>query len=139
VASRTAERRTLRPRRTTAEAVARRVDNAGTEIADAERISKSYVSRILRLALLASDLVEAILRGWAYQRLMLQKLERLLPTGWEEQRAALREGNRTTARAAGRGPRIFWRSDVDWLPVSAGCARAVERFVRRRTSRSLPG
>src|SRR3954453_7359190 len=32
-----------------------------TEIAEAERISKSYVSRILRLALLAPDLVEAIL------------------------------------------------------------------------------
>jgi hypothetical protein len=30
-----------------------------TEIAEAERISKSYVSRILRLALLAPDIVEA--------------------------------------------------------------------------------
>ena len=35
-----------------------------TEIAEAERISKVYVSRILRLALLAPDLVEAILGGW---------------------------------------------------------------------------
>ena len=34
-----------------------------TEIADAERISKSYVSRVLRLALLAPDIVEAILGG----------------------------------------------------------------------------
>jgi hypothetical protein len=34
-----------------------------TEIAEAERISKSYVSRILRLALLAPDLAEAILGG----------------------------------------------------------------------------
>jgi hypothetical protein len=32
-----------------------------TEIAEAEKISKSYVSRILRLALLAQHLVEAIL------------------------------------------------------------------------------
>ena len=31
------------------------------EIAEAEKISKSHVSRILRLALLAPDLVEAIL------------------------------------------------------------------------------
>ena len=36
-----------------------------TEIAEAEKISKSYVSRILRLALLAPDIVEAIFGGWA--------------------------------------------------------------------------
>ena len=34
-----------------------------SEIGDAENISKSYVSRILRLALLAPDIVEAILAG----------------------------------------------------------------------------
>src|SRR5215218_2050417 len=60
-----------------------------TEIADAEKISKSYVSRILRLALLAPDIVEAILGGWADQRVVLERLERTLPAGWEEQRAAL--------------------------------------------------
>ena len=60
-----------------------------TEIAEAEKISKSYVSRILRLALLAPDLVEAILGGWADQRVMLEKLERPLPVGWEEQRRVL--------------------------------------------------
>ena len=60
-----------------------------TEIAEAEKISKSYVSRILRLALLAPDLVEAILGGWADQRVMLERLERPLPAGWEEQRLIL--------------------------------------------------
>ena len=60
-----------------------------TEIAEAEKISKSYVSRILRLALLAPDIVEAILGGWADQRVMLEKLERPLPVGWEEQRASV--------------------------------------------------
>ena len=89
MASRTAERRTLRPRRTTAEAVAWRVDHAGIEIAEAEGISKSYVSRILRLALLAPDLVEAILGGWADQRVMLERLEQPLSVGWEEQRELL--------------------------------------------------
>ena len=34
-----------------------------SEIGDAENISKSYVSRILRLALLAPDIIEAILAG----------------------------------------------------------------------------
>lgn len=68
----------------------RQLDTGGyssvTEIAEAEKISKSYVSRILRLALLAPDLVEAILGGWADQRVVL---ERPLPMGWEEQMAAL--------------------------------------------------
>ena len=62
-----------------------------TEIAEAEKIAKSYVSRILRLALLAPDLVEAILGGWADQRVMLEQLERPLPMGWEEQRRLVRQ------------------------------------------------
>ena len=61
-----------------------------SDIGDAENISKSYVSRILRLALLAPDIVEAILAGQADPALMLERLEQLLPISWEEQRAAFR-------------------------------------------------
>jgi hypothetical protein len=57
-----------------------------SEIGDAENISKSYVSRILRLALLAPDIVEAILEERTNQALMLARLERPLPACWEEQR-----------------------------------------------------
>jgi hypothetical protein len=57
-----------------------------SEIGDTENISKSYVSRILRLALLAPDIVERILVGSADQSLMLQRLERPLPAGWHDQR-----------------------------------------------------
>ena len=57
-----------------------------SEIGDAENISKSYVSRILRLALLAPDLVETILAGSTDQGIMLEQLERPLPASWEEQR-----------------------------------------------------
>jgi hypothetical protein len=63
-----------------------------TEIAEAERISKSYISRILRLALLAPDIVEAILGGWADQRVMLKRMERPLPLKWEEQRHIVQRG-----------------------------------------------
>jgi hypothetical protein len=56
-----------------------------SEIGDAENISKSYVSRILRLALLAPDIVEGILAGRTDQTLMLERLERPLPVSWEEQ------------------------------------------------------
>ena len=65
----------------------RGVYSSVTEIAETEKVSKSYVSRIVRLALLAPDLVEAILTGWADQRVMLEWLERPPPMGWEEQRA----------------------------------------------------
>jgi hypothetical protein len=57
-----------------------------SEIGDAESISKSYVSRILRLALLSPDIIEAILAGSADQSPMLERLERPLPTSWDEQR-----------------------------------------------------
>jgi hypothetical protein len=39
----------------------------------------------LRLALLAPDIVEAILEGRTQQALVLERLERPLPAGWEEQ------------------------------------------------------
>jgi hypothetical protein len=61
-----------------------------SEIGDAENISKSYISRILRLALLAPDIIEAILAGSADQALMLERLERPLPLRWEEQRHLIR-------------------------------------------------
>jgi hypothetical protein len=61
-----------------------------SEIGDAANISKSYVSRILRLALLAPDIIEPILAGRADQSLMLDQLERPLPADWEEPGLALR-------------------------------------------------
>jgi len=60
-----------------------------TEIGDTENISKSYVSRILRLALLAPDVVEDILAGTADHALVLERLKRPLPPRWEEQRRLL--------------------------------------------------
>jgi hypothetical protein len=60
-----------------------------SDIGDAENISKSYVSRILRLALLAPDIVDAVLPGRTGQGVMLEQLERPLPACWEEQRRRL--------------------------------------------------
>jgi hypothetical protein len=57
-----------------------------SEIGETENISKSYVSRILRLALLAPDIIDAILAGTKAQSIMLAQLERPLPASWEEQR-----------------------------------------------------
>jgi len=60
-----------------------------SEIGDAGNISKSYVSRILRLALLAPDIVEAALEGRTNPAVMLEQLEQSLPASWEEQRRLL--------------------------------------------------
>ena len=48
------------------------------------------MSRILRLALLAPDIIEMILEGWSDQALMLERLERPLPADWAEQRQLIR-------------------------------------------------
>jgi hypothetical protein len=61
-----------------------------TEISEGG-IGKSYVSRILRLALLAPSVVEEILDGRADHPLMLEELERPLPASWVEQRARILE------------------------------------------------
>ena len=62
------------------------VDTSVSEIGDAENISKSYMSLVLRLARLAPDIIEAIVMGRADRSLMLAKLERPLPARWDEQR-----------------------------------------------------
>jgi hypothetical protein len=54
-----------------------------------QRMLDEGVSRILRLALLEPDLVEAILEGTTDQSLMLERLERPLPMDWREQGAFL--------------------------------------------------
>jgi hypothetical protein len=59
------------------------------ELADAERVSHSYVSRVLRLTLLAPDLVEAILDGRQPRGLTAQELQRGVPVGWRAQRRML--------------------------------------------------
>jgi hypothetical protein len=64
----------------------RRVHASVTEIAEAERINKSYVSRALRLTLLAPDIVEAILAGMAGPGFGLEQLQKPLPASWDEQR-----------------------------------------------------
>ena len=56
------------------------------EIAVAEKINESYVGRVLRLTLLAPDIVEAILGGRQPAGLQLDGLMRRFPVEWTEQR-----------------------------------------------------
>ena len=57
-----------------------------TELAEALDVDRSYVGRIMRLALLAPDIVEAIVRGDEPSGLSLEWLTKVVPTLWEEQR-----------------------------------------------------
>ena len=127
-----------------------------SDIGDAENISKSYVSRILRLALLAPDIVEAIVTGRAGESLMLEKLEqRSRRAGWSsanahsahappKKRAALASGLRASpesrrrqARSSEAG-RLKRSSSISCSPLSprrASVWRA--RSARCRPTRGL--
>jgi hypothetical protein len=59
------------------------------EIAMAEKINASYVGRVLRLTLLAPDIVEAILDGRQSAEMTLAVLMRPFSGGWREQRVLL--------------------------------------------------
>jgi len=56
------------------------------ELAAAEKINPSYVSRMLRLTLLAPDMVEAILDGRQPEGMTLPGLLEGVPVGWGAQR-----------------------------------------------------
>ena len=56
------------------------------EIADAETINESYVRSVLRLTLLAPDIVEAILSGRQPAGMQLDGLMKRFPVEWRAQR-----------------------------------------------------
>ena len=56
------------------------------ELAEREGIAPSYMTRVLRLTLLAPDIVEAILDGKQGQEVTLARVLEPLPTGWMLQR-----------------------------------------------------
>jgi hypothetical protein len=66
-----------------------------SEIATAEKIDRGYVGSILRLTLLAPDIIEGILDGRQPEDLGLPRLLEPFPLEWSEQR---RELNRVAQR-----------------------------------------
>ncbi|MGZ9021634.1 MAG: hypothetical protein ACXW3S_17150, partial [Rhodoplanes sp.] len=56
------------------------------EIAAAEKIDRSFVSRLLDLTLLAPDIQEAILDGRQAKGMQLEELTGAMPAAWEGQR-----------------------------------------------------
>ena len=60
-----------------------------SDLANALGLDRSYVSRIVRLALLAPDIVKAIVDGQEPSGLSLERLVRGMPVVWAEQRERL--------------------------------------------------
>ena len=58
-----------------------------TELAEREGIAPSYMTRVLRLTLLAPDIVEAILDGKQGPEVTLAQVQEPLPVEWEDQSA----------------------------------------------------
>lgn len=56
-----------------------------TEIAVAEKINPSYISRVARLTLLAPNIIETILDGRQKSELTLPVLMKPFPVAWREQ------------------------------------------------------
>src|SRR5260370_6329118 len=68
--------------------------SSSAELAKAEKVNDSYLSRILRLTLIAPDIIEAILAGRQLSTLQLDDLLKPLPAAWALQPSALSIPNR---------------------------------------------
>ena len=62
---------------------------SSAELAKTEKVNDSYLSRILRLTLIAPEIIEAILTGRQPSTLQLDDLLKPLPAAWELQRSNL--------------------------------------------------
>jgi hypothetical protein len=62
---------------------------SAAEIAEAEGVTRGFVNRLLRLTLLAPDIVEAILEGRQPKAMQLEEVTDAIPREWEKQRKAL--------------------------------------------------
>ncbi len=62
------------------------------ELAEAEGVTRSFVNRLLRLTLLAPDIVEVILDGRQPKAMQLEEVTDAILSEWEKQRKALLSG-----------------------------------------------
>ena len=63
--------------------------SSAAELAKAEKVNDSYLSRVLRLTLLAPEIVEAIVTGKQPPTLQVDDLLKPLPTQWQQQKSIL--------------------------------------------------
>lgn len=73
------------------------------ELAAREKIARSYMTRVLRLTLLAPDIVEAILDGTQGPEVTLAKVQEPLPVEWHAQHEPVGLGSVEEGQFSGRG------------------------------------
>jgi hypothetical protein len=71
---------------------------SAAELAKAEKVNDPYVSRILRLTLLAPELIEAIVDGRQPPTMQVDDFMRPLPTEWKQQRLLMSRRQRSVPR-----------------------------------------
>jgi hypothetical protein len=98
-----------------------------SEIATAEKIDRGYVGSILRLTLLAPDIVEAILDGRQLAVLSLPALLKPFSPEWNEQRRALSAGGRITADAGSSAGLVASRALLPGAVASFGLVKGMPR------------
>jgi hypothetical protein len=64
--------------------------SSAADLAKAEKVNASYLSRILRLTLLAPEIVEAIITGQQPPVMQVDDLLKSLPAQWQQQKSELR-------------------------------------------------
>ncbi len=73
-----------------------------TELANQNDVTQRYIARIIKLAFLAPDILQAALRGQLPSDLSLERLNAGFPLDWDEQRRVLGFSRRAErARASG--------------------------------------
>jgi hypothetical protein len=63
--------------------------SSAAELAKAERVNDSYLSRVLRITLLAPEIIEAIVDGQQPPTLQVDELMKPLPAQWQRQKSIL--------------------------------------------------
>jgi hypothetical protein len=66
--------------------------SSAAELAKAENVNDSYLSRVLRLTLLAPEIIESIINGQQPSTLQVDDVLKPLPLDWQRQRSILQEG-----------------------------------------------
>ncbi|MDP3512321.1 MAG: hypothetical protein Q8S20_06200 [Sulfuritalea sp.] len=62
---------------------------SAADLAKAEKVNDSYLSRVLRITLLAPEIIEAIVTGRQPPTLQIDELMKPLPAQWQQQKAVL--------------------------------------------------
>ena len=82
------------------------------DLARTERVNPSYLARVLRLTLLAPDIVEAILDGRQPAGITLGRLMQVLPVAWSVQQMAVRHQSKRISASGSPAARALRKASA---------------------------